>query len=421
MTGARDLLLSSLRRGGGDEPVHLEGIPDTAWASLLTVAPRSLHPYLAYRLPQLIARERIPAAVRETLDTARRGGAVGHLQRQALLRRLSQALDRDAVPFAVLKGMVLAHLAYPDPALRPMGDIDLWTRPEHLDAAARALEGAGLRYPVRLAARKPAADRPEVASTRIFELPGSGLIVELHGTLRSMAAVSPGWEEDAWSRCARADLGGVDVKVPDEGDMLAHLAIHCSAHHRFEFGLSGLLDIALWLEFAADRLSWPTMRERWIRDGCDTWIYLTLTLARELLDARVPEEYFRDGVRPAHLEELRALGRAQVLDAVQTMPPALAKLSTLPSLGARARWLADRLTSWYWAGPEGASRTPGEAMRQAARRMAHDFRYKLPPYLHGLMSGSLRGDEYDSRKALAIGRDRLAELVALDQQPRRGG
>ncbi len=421
MPGGPELLLSALRRGPSEERAPLDGASDAAWVSMLAVTPLDLRPYLADRLPQLVARERIPAAIREALAPARRAGAVGHLQRQALLRRMTRALDREGVPFVVLKGMVLAHLAYPDPALRPMDDIDLWTRPEHLDAGARALLGAGLQYPERLVARKAAADRPEAAPTRMFELPGSGLIVELHGRLQSMTAACPEWEEGAWSRRIRAAVGGVDVQVLDEGDMLSHLAIHCSAHHRFEMGLRALLDIALWLEYAADRLSWPALRERWTRDSADTWIYLTLSLTRELLNARVPAEYFRDSVPPASLDSLLALARAQILDPTRTMPPALTRLSTLPSLGARLRWLANRLTSWYWTGREDTPRTPLEAVRQAGRRMAHDVRHKLPPYVHGLVSGNLRGEEYRRRKALAIGRDRMAELVALEEQARRRG
>ncbi|TFG48619.1 MAG: hypothetical protein E4H38_06200, partial [Gemmatimonadales bacterium] len=264
------------------------------------------------------------------------------------------------------------------------------------------------------------ADRPEAAPTRTYELPGSGLIVELHGTLQSMAVACPGWEEGAWSRCVVADLGGVNVRVPQAEDMLTHLAIHCSAHHRFEVGLRALLDIALWLEYAAEQLTWPAMQERWKRDGAGTWIYLTLSLAQELLGARVPEEYFRNAERPAHSAELLTLARAQVLDAAKTMPPALTRLSTLPSLGTRVRWLASRLTTWYWSGRADAPRTPFEAVRQAGRRMAHDIRYKIPPYLSGLMSGNLRGEEFRKRRELAAGRERMAELVALERQARLG-
>jgi hypothetical protein len=421
MTDGRDLLLCALRRGARDERPRLDGVPDGAWATLLTVTPRDLHPYLAYRLPQFIERERIPATVLEKCEIARRGSAVGHLQRQALLRRLTEALDRAGVPIVVLKGMVLAHLAYPDPSLRPMGDIDLWTRPEDLDTAASVILGVGMRYPERYAARTAAAYKVEEAPTRVFELPGTDLFLEVHSVVQSMTVVAPGWADQAWERCVTARLGGVEVRVLHAEDMLAHLAVHCSEHHRFTMGLRPLLDIALWIEAAGPRLDWPRMAERWNREGGDTWIRLTLALTRELLGAPIPTQFSGDAVRPEGFASLYALAREQVLEAHRTLPPTLAKVSADPSLAGRARWLAYRLTAWYWQGPPGASRSVLQATVEAFRRMAADLRHKLPPYVHGLMSGSLRGEEFRKRKALAIGRDRLAELVALEQQPRRGG
>jgi hypothetical protein len=53
--------------------------------------------------------------------------------------------------------------------------------------------------------------------------------------------------------------------------------------------------------------------------------------------------------------------------------------------------------------------------------MAHDLRYKIPPYLRGLVSGSLRGEEFRERRGLAAERERMAELVALEERERRGG
>ena len=416
MTSPAELLLAILRQG--TEPTHpaMDTMRESDWDALLASTHADLHPYLAYRLQALTRSERIPLSVREALQAARRSGVVAQLQRTALLRRMAAALDETAIPFVVLKGMVLAHLSYPEPGLRPMSDIDLWTRPEHLDAAAETLLAAGLQYPARLITRKPAAERPEAAPTRVFELPGTGLVVEIHGQVKSMLAVSASWEEGAWARRIPAVLGEVEVQVLELGDTLTHLAVHCSAHHRFEFGLRALLDISLWLEYAAEQISWPTMQERWKQDGAGTWIYLTLALARDLLDAPVPTEYLRNTERPAHFDELRALAQAQVLGATKTMPPALARLSTLPSFGARAKWLANRLTAWYWNGREDVPRTPLETVRQAGRRMAHDIRYKIPPYLRGLVSGNLRGKELRQRRELAAGRARMAELVALERE-----
>ncbi|MDH5283361.1 MAG: nucleotidyltransferase family protein [Gemmatimonadota bacterium] len=422
MTRVQELLLRLLRRGEGGAAPLPAGISHTAWGELLGVAPRGLHPYLAYRLPQLVEQTGLPREVLQSLESIRRSAAIRHIGQQGLLIRAAQALDSAGVPFVVLKGMALAHLAYPDPSLRPMGDLDLWTRPEYLDAGTSALLEAGLRFPSLRELRSPAAYRAELAPTRVLELPMAGghLVLELHGVVQSMAVVASGWAEGAWNRCVTARLGGVEARVLHPEDMLAHLAVHCSEHHRFELGLGPLLDIALWTESAGAGLDWVGMADRWNRDGGATWIRLTLALARELLSARIPLEFADTAAGQEEFAPLYRMAREQVLEAHRALPLTLAKVSAEPSLAGRFRWLAYRLTVWYWKGPPGERRTALHVTREALRRIAHDIRHKLPPYLSGLADGSLLGAEYRRRRALAAGRGQLPRLVAEHERQKAG-
>jgi GNAT superfamily N-acetyltransferase len=183
-------------------------------------------------------------------------------------------------------------------------------------------------------------------------------------------------------------------------------------------GLRPLLDIALWLEREGAGIDWSAATERWRRDGCLTWTYLTLVLAKDLLGAPVPAAFLEQAAAPPHFEELRALALAQVLDAASTLPPTLAKLAVTPTIRGRGRWLLHRLTAWYWEGPPGSHRAPLEVVREATRRMSSDLRTKLPAYLRGWRDGSLRGAEYRRRQLLAAGRQRLADLVHQAEPPR---
>lgn len=409
MTDAQRLLLALVRRDA-----TREAIPHAAsetFEALLDIAPRDLHPWLAWRLPQLVDAAALPAGVRETLSLASRGAVLRHLQRHAVLRRLTEALDAAGVPFVVLKGVALAHVAYPSPALRSMGDIDLWTLPEHLEAAAMAVLGAGMHYPERLQSRMAAADRLEEKSTRVFESDQGEVVLELHSVVQSMVTAAPGWSDAAWARAAERDLGGVRARVPHPEDMLTHLAVHCGSHHRFEMGLRPLLDVALWLEATADDCDAAALAEQWKRYGCATWNYLTLALVRELLGADpLPTLSPAIGTMP-HGAELFALAKEQVLDAALTLPPTLARLAATPTTKGRFRWLLHRLTAWYWQGPPGSRRSFVTAAREAGSRMLSDLHTKLPAYVRGLRDGSLRGTELRRRQELAIGRRRLGELA----------
>lgn len=417
MTEPHRLLLALLRRDTRRD--SMPAFTAETWSELSAVAPRDLHPYLAWRLPHLVDPASLPAGVVESLELGRRGAVVGHLPRQALLRRIAGALDGAGVPFVVLKGAALAHLAWPDPTLRPMGDIDVWTRPELMDRASAALVAAGIPYSARMELRRAAANPLETATVRVFEAPGTQVVLELHGTVRSMAATAPAWLELAWARAAPRDLGGATALVPHAEDMLTHLAIHASVQHQFAMGLRPLLDIALWLEREGGSCDWPALGERWRRDGCLTWGSLTLTLAQDLLAAPVPPEFLEPAGLPPEFAELRELALAQVFGAERTLPPTLARLATTPTAEGRGRWLLHRLTTWYWEGPPGSRRGPLEVLRGAARRMSSDLRTKLPAYLRGWRDGSLRGEEFQRRQALAAGRERLLELVRRVEPPRQ--
>ncbi len=419
MTPAHQLLLALLRRDTTRESFPVS--EPEAWHGLLAVAPRDLHPYLAWRVPQLLDSTRILPDVLAPLELTRRGAAVGLLTRQAVLRRLTHALEEAGIPFVVLKGVALAHLAYPEPALRGMGDIDIWTLPEYLDRTAEVFGDIGIPYSSRMELRRAAAKPMAQATNRVFEATGSSVVVELHGTVRSMAAVAPAWEAGAWGRAAPRNLGGITARVLHAEDMLTHLAVHASAHHHFEMGLRPLLDIALWLEREGGACDWSTLGERWREAGCYTWCYLTVALARELLAAALPAAFIENGGAPEGFAELRALALAQVLDSASSLPPTLARLAATPTAGGRGRWLFHRLTAWYWEGPPGVRRGAVEVVREAARRMSSDLRTKLPAYVRGWRDGSLRGDEYRRRQALALGRRRLAELVERAEGAGRGG
>jgi hypothetical protein len=175
------------------------------------------------------------------------------------------------------------------------------------------------------------------------------------------------------------------------------------------------------LEREGAACDWPALAARWRREGCFTWCYLTLSLAKELLAAPVPAALLDVVAPPAEFEELRVLARAQVLDSASTLPPTLATLVTTATATGRSRWLIHRLTAWYWQGPPGIRRTPLEVMREATRRMSSDLRTKLPAYVRGWRDGSLRGAEFRRRQALALGRQRLAELVSQVERAGRGG
>lgn len=64
---------------------------------------------------------------------------------EALVVRVAQTLDEAGVTWRLTKGAAVAHLDYPDPAMRPFGDADILVHPQSWARAVEALRDAGCR------------------------------------------------------------------------------------------------------------------------------------------------------------------------------------------------------------------------------------------------------------------------------------
>lgn len=68
--------------------------------------------------------------------------AVAGTQNFAEHSELHELMTANSIPYVVMKGFASA-LYYPEPSLRSMGDVDFLVRPEDIEQAGKALEGAG--------------------------------------------------------------------------------------------------------------------------------------------------------------------------------------------------------------------------------------------------------------------------------------
>jgi hypothetical protein len=170
-----------------------------------------------------------------------------HLQRVVTLLR-----GADTEPL-LCKGWAVARL-YPEPGLRPYGDLDLCVAPDHLSRAAGALAAAG----------------------------DLGSWVDLHAGVAELA--DRPWH-DLLARSRLASAGGLPVRVLGPEDQLRQLALHLLRHGAWR--PLWLCDIAVTTEAAPADFDW---------DLClagdsprAQWVAAALLLAQHLLGARLPE------------------------------------------------------------------------------------------------------------------------------------
>ncbi len=226
-------------------------------------AQRRLQPLLHARRG---ADAAMPAFIADSWRTAWRIAAIEALAQRAELIELVAVLRGAGFAPLALKGAWLARHAYPEPAMRPMFDLDLLVaRDEALDAYA-ALKRAGC---VQL-------DPGELPLETLLDyekhLPPlrapRGTVIELHHRLWEpdgrMDHATP--REDRAGLLARAVIDADGIAYPGGEDMLAHLAIHAAYSHRFDCGPRVLADIDMLLRAAA--IDWPRW---WARAEDEGW------------------------------------------------------------------------------------------------------------------------------------------------------
>ncbi len=180
--------------------------------------------------------------IRQLLAHEHRRSARLNLSALADLQSLVPALAAAKVPVLLMKGAALATRLYPAPSLRPMRDLDILVRREHVALAHDVLLGLGYTPAPE---RRPGAQLA-FGTERSYRRPGH-LPVELHWhvlNLTSYQHLAPAaW---LWQQAEPVDIGTASAFVLRPTAQLLHLAAHLSLHH---FDARGIWthDIALLL------------------------------------------------------------------------------------------------------------------------------------------------------------------------------
>lgn len=264
----RRLLLALIAPGDGPPAAALRRLSPDEWAALDHMA-------WQHRLQPLLHARRalgspdpapVPEGVAAAWRDAHRASGIRALKARAELSAVTTLLEAAGFAPIALKGAWLAWHAYPNPALRPLRDLDLLLTAETVIPAWQHLVANGYRAPDTLEftlEQAVAIDKhlPPLTSPR-------GIAIELHQRLWEidgrMDHAAPRADEAAVrARAIRQD----GVTYPYPADMLAHLVIHAVYDHRLDCGPLLLSDIALLLA-AAPPIDWPAF---WAEAQAQGW------------------------------------------------------------------------------------------------------------------------------------------------------
>lgn len=231
------------------------------WEALITRAEaHGLAPLLRAHLRA--AGVRLPAGAASMLL----GLAAYHRRRAAAhegaLGDVIDAFARVGIEPLILKGAALARLIYPEPALRPMGDVDLLVAPEDVDRAWQALLALGFEP-----SQRPPGRAPEKHRVATRKEAGITVSVELHFSLLApeRGRLDP---RAVWSSLVATalpfEIAGRSARTLGPTRLLWHLCRHLRGHADVftPLRLVWMADvIALADRFAAE-IDWSEVRAR---------------------------------------------------------------------------------------------------------------------------------------------------------------
>jgi hypothetical protein len=258
-------------------PILTQSVHD--WTGLLREAER--HGVLGVLAAPLQALEALPPPARGRLEQRRDLERVWHAHLRESLVDVFTELHVGGVPFAALKGPVLAERLYDDASLRRSTDLDLLVTPRDVPAALKILERLGYTPESGTSARYHQEFHHHWCLTHVRRPP-----LELHFRVY----VGFGVQLNADDFLARAlpyqTHSGPPCYILSPEDEFLYLCLHAAGH---DFArLAWLYDLKLFLR-RHPRLHWATVRTRAANAGVATALAFTGRILEERLQASCPE------------------------------------------------------------------------------------------------------------------------------------
>jgi hypothetical protein len=164
----------------------------------------------------------------------------------ALVADVAATLEPTGIAVMPIKGALLQHWLYDDPADRPLTDVDLLISEADFPDARRALLAAGYRC----------TNHSNVGGA-VFET-RFGLMLDLHCRLFGPARYSLPTAALFARSVADGDLFGVPVRLPSPLDAYAHLVGKAGSDHIHAYARERLREIQRlghWLDLPADTIA----------------------------------------------------------------------------------------------------------------------------------------------------------------------
>lgn len=309
----------------------LQALGDVSWHRLVAEAVRQgVAPLLHYRLGHLLVLPRGPDEILRDIYLH------NHLRNLAVFGQLSQVLSEmrsRSIPIIPLKGAHLASRAYPEPALRPMQDLDLLARPSDMARVHEALLEIGYAD----LQTDPEKDYSEKHHIRPVTRSGAVPIEVHHRFSHHDRLFAIDWDA-LWAGVELRLIAGVSATCMSQEDLLLHVCIHAAYNHRFRGQLLAICDVDA-LVRAEEHVDWERLINTGNGDGRAPFAYTTIKLAQRMLGTPIPVTVSKLN-HDAIDDEIVGEVHTYLVGSEDRMPSAIKSLATAPTFNERLRLVA---------------------------------------------------------------------------------
>jgi hypothetical protein len=252
-----------------------------------------------------LGRDAIPSA-RAKLENAYFGNAIRNELLFQELGNVLAAICKAGKPVVILKGAALADTVYKNRALRPMSDVDLLVRQSDVPATKDLLLAMGYLLNERHENTKAWCWEFDYHFAFRKQLNRSlTACVEIHWHLESAARPQRIDIDGIWDRAVSAEAAHAPALQLSVEDLLLYLCLH-TCKHRLNGGFRAFCDISEVVRLYDQTMDWEQVCNRALQWRIETFVYAALHIAREFLDAPVPQRLFsglRDPIDEDSLKE----------------------------------------------------------------------------------------------------------------------
>ena len=309
----------------------------------------------------------LPDRVEAAWGADRAAHTIRSLHLQQRLVELATLFADERLDAVALKGAYLAFFAYPEPALRPMRDLDFAFPDKGQAVAAWELlrrREYSLYQPFD---GNPLALLDEKHQLPTLISPDGVVAIEVQHRLFHHGRRDPAFEPTFWSETQEKVLLDTAIRFPDPNWLALHIVVHGVRDHRFDSGPNVIADIAMLDRVGVlDGERVGTLMDDW--DAREEW-----SLVRSLVDAHWKTPTTNDEDR----------------DTIDAWTLMLAPPADVIRAGQRARAMGgSNARVWRKLFPnrallEGRYGTTNRLglLRHAGRHYAHLVRHRLPALL----------------------------------------